>query len=186
MYGTWHGCNIHMQHTVQVHCTRTPKAMNMAVQALTEDGEGEIQGGPDAVVLVVLADKDGLVIGVVGDGVGEFQSIFDRFAGNLGRLLRAISAAVYGQGDVGVLNCSILHMECTSEVELLPFAQSLVLTVCSLNGNVVQSWQKQKVAEREREKRKRERERMSMCKMSFCFHKLVQQLASRSTVVFVS
>ena len=87
-----------------------PKAMSTAMQVLTEDGEVEIPGAQGGVGVVVLADEDGLVIGVVGDVVGELHAMFALYRVNLGRLLCDISAK-YGQRDVGVLNWSILQID---------------------------------------------------------------------------
>ena len=87
------------------------KAMNMAMQVLTEDGEVEISGAQGGIAVVVLADKDGVVIGVVGDGVGELHGMFALCTVNLGPFLRTISAAKYDQGDVEVINWAILQID---------------------------------------------------------------------------
>ena len=100
------------------------------------------------VLVDVLTGKDRLVIGVLGDGVSVhvYHTGFGRRAFNFGQLLPAV-AARYRQGDLGFLNCSAWFTEGTSEGEVLLFqAKGLVGAIVGLDGNVVQSCQREEQA----------------------------------------
>ena len=119
--------------------------------ALTENDEGEIWGGPGVVLVDVLTGKDRLVVGVLGDGVSELHTGVGRLGINFGQLLLAV-AARYRQGDLGFLNCSAWFIDGASEGEVISRAKGLVGATVGLDGNVVQSCQREKQAANGRKK----------------------------------
>ena len=114
--------------------------------ALTEDGEADIGREPVLGAITVLAGKDGLVIGVVGDAVRVNDSSLGFIWGNIAELVATI-AAVYQQGDVWGFDRLVWCNECTGEGKVLSRAKGSVGGVVGANGNIpVQSCQEKKDA----------------------------------------